>query len=236
MALFIATLGVGCSSTSSAGLATSSIQSHFHVDLTMDPKFPDMSITADLYEGSSLTSVQLAAGDTLTVTSDKDPNIPLQWDSTIKLYSADLKNQGSDWTKVTFALTRANGAPAPSSTISLPLAIALTSTTPKPTASYAGGSGSLALAWSNTLPGATVVYFNQPCGSTSVGITSATKPDDGTLAVPVSELVSSVPPADGTCVTMIVRRVVKGTTDPAYAGGSDFDGYRDDYFDVTIMP
>jgi hypothetical protein len=221
----------GCDSeTSSSSLATNAIIA----DLSAVDGSGHVS---GLYCVAKLTSdssvVRLEGGDTIGAATEQDPETELSWDGVSQHYRVNIAGTGR--AHATFKLTRPNAVSAPSSTADIPPVVALTAPTSTQTISYA--TGNLDVSWSNPVDGATMFFMAQPCNGGSVTTESPpTGPDTGQFSVPMSDLLLSAPPAQGSCVYLIIQRLASGTPDPAFAPGSTIRGGREEWVQLTITP
>jgi hypothetical protein len=229
------TLPIACSSTSSNGIPTSQISAYYTFDVSDAPQSAT-NAGAVLSQGKSVDSnIQIATGDTLTWKTDTDPAVSLDWDNFAKDYGSNTKTTAGG-TTVTISLTRTDGTSAPNSTAPIPAAIAFTAPMPMANVSYAGGSGSVTVSWSNHI-GAQVRPFVYPCGSAAAGTGDAYVADSGSLVINASELTSTAPPASGQCVTIQIDRQITGTVDPAMdVADSSFLSTRHSFINVNVVP
>jgi hypothetical protein len=231
----VALAPIACSSTSSSSLATNQITPSFSVKVDTDPANPQTFISAVLKQTGTTTDVQLAAGDALTASTDKDASLTLAYDGTLHVYSTTL-TKVSDRTTLTFALTRASGTSAPSSTVQLPAPMALTAPAANAQVTYSGGTGMLTLTWSNAISGATMYFFPNPCNGVMASSSVITGPDNGTFTIATSNLVVSAPSAAGECVQIRMERDVTGTVDPAFGAGGTLKVTHYDYVTINVVP
>lgn len=225
---------IACSSTSSTNVATSQFKPFFEVDVDTTGK-GSTYVGVIFDQPGSLTQVRLEGGDTVTFKTDKDPSLPLGYDSGLQVYNNTIQAV-TDRSFVTIVLTRASGTSAPNSTVQLPAALALTAPAANANVPYGGGTGKLALTWSNAISGATVDFSTSPCGGAAFSSKTNSGPDNGTFTLATSDLLVGAPAASGSCVSIRMTRHVNGTLDPAYAPSGTFTARREDYVQVTVMP
>jgi hypothetical protein len=218
-----------CATTSSAGKDTSSFKPYFHV--TVDTQDNSTLIDAIMGQEDDLTNIQLANGDSITATTDKDPTLNLSYDGTLQEYNTTLN--ATDRKTVTYVLKRTSGASAPSSVAPLPDAVALTA--PTAMAKVSAASGNISLKWGNTVMGATMHFFAYPCGSAAAATSNdQTGMDMGSFTFPVSAIVSAAPTAAGQCIEIRIQRDVNGTLDPAFAKDATIFATRYDYVQILL--
>lgn len=225
---------VACSSTSSTGVPTNHFKPFFDVDVdTVGKGSTYVGVIFD--QPGTLTQVRLEGGDSVTFKTDKDPSLPLGYDSGLQVYNNTIKDV-TDRTFVTIMLTRSSGTSAPSSTVQLPAALALTAPMPSAQVTYGAGSGKLVVTWTNIIAGATVDFSPSPCGGAAVSTKPLSGPDNGSFTLGASDLLVSAPPAAGSCVSIRMTRHVNGTIDPAYSQDGTFTARREDYVQVNVVP
>ena len=206
-------------------LATSALRAFFKVEVsTIAP--PSTRLNAGFYSGMS--PVELAAGDTLAVSTDKDPSVALT--PSMGMYTGQIS--AVDRTQFTFLLTRANG-PAAKSTVTIPPLMTITSPPPKTTIAHA--SGNVVITWSNPTPGARVHAFASPCSGIQVGDTAEVD-DTGTYTLPMSKVILGAPPKEPVCTRLYVMRKATGTTDAAFAAGSKLETSSTVTVEVLVGP
>ena len=234
LASFAALAATGCATASSAGMPTNQIKPALEVKVDASPAASETYLSAVLEQPGSLSRVQLAPGDTLTASSDKDAQIALSYDGMLQIFTAHLPKI-TDRATITFSLARSGGSAGATATVQLPAALALTSPTNAQQVSYAGGAGSAKLAWSNAASGP-VHFFTYPCGAAAVATRDLQAPDSGSFSLPATALVASAPPASGQCVTIRIQRQAIGTVDAGFAPGSKLVAMRFDYVNVNVVP
>ncbi|HEX7666832.1 MAG TPA: hypothetical protein VF407_20025 [Polyangiaceae bacterium] len=228
---------VGCGSDSSQDQPTDQIVPSFDVDVDTYSG-GSTYISAILGEPDSFTDVELKGGDALVVSSDTNPNIPLEYDSTLQIYSTQL-NGVSNMKTVSFALNRTKGTSAPKSSVTVPDSTLLTA--PADHAQVSAASGTVKLTWSNPDPNVVGMYFfAAPCDSAAVSTdpSGQTSSDNGSFDLPVSGIVGAAPTAAGQCIQVFVERDVNGTFDPAWSTDDKrtFVGKKTDEFRFLLTP
>jgi hypothetical protein len=228
LAFAVAVSVSGCGlvpSVPSNTLATSSLRAFYKVEVsTIAPA--QTRLNAGFYSGAS--PVELAAGDTLAASTDKDPNVALS--PMMGMYTAQIP--AVDRTQFTFQLTRANG-PAAKSTVTIPALMTISSPAAGHTLSHA--SGNAVITWSNPTPGARVHAFAGPCSGIQVGDTAEVD-DTGTYTLPMSKVIIGAAPTAPTCTRLYVIRKMTGTTDPGFAAGSKFETASTVTVEVLVGP
>jgi hypothetical protein len=225
---------LACATTDSSTLATTQIQPRFTTKVEASPNRPTTFVSAILGQPGTMSNVRLAPGDVLTAKTDKDPQLGFAYNEILQVYSFTLENI-VDRTQVTISLTRANGTSAPLSTIQIPAALALKAPTAGRRVEYKGGAGSVEVSWSNPTNAGNVHFFAYPCGGVAGTTTDLQGPDSGTFTLQARSLAVAAPTKEE-CVTVSMQRRATGTVDPAFAAGSKFEGYRNDFVNVTLVP
>jgi hypothetical protein len=225
---------LACATTDSATLTTTQIQPRFTTKVEASPNRSTTFVSAILGQPGTMANVRLAPSDVLTAKTDKDPQLAFVYDAILQVYSFTLEN-AADRTQVTISLTRANGTSAPLSTIQIPAALALKAPTPGQRVEFKGGAGSVEISWSNPTNAGNVHFFAYPCGGIAGTTTDLQGPDSGTFILQARNLAVAAPPREQ-CVTVSMQRRATGTVDPAFAAGSTFEGYRNDFVNVTLVP
>lgn len=222
-----------CGSTSSAGIATSDFDTYYAVHVTDDASVPPRASIryAAIFSKNLATDIRLEDGDSVTVTTDRETDLPLTLGD-LNVYSAQPP-AGDERLRATFALRRPNAASAPASTVTLPPRLAITTPT-MPTVAYAGGAGTFKLDRSNAVPDAKVQIHVDPCDGVST-VSGDSLPDTGSVEIPTRSL-SVAAPSAATCVALTIFRRIDGTTDPALKAGSEIYADRTDKFKLTLTP
>ncbi len=222
---------IACSSTGSSSLATGNMKAYLTASIDDDAK---TTLFQAILSQDLTTDVVLDSGDTLTVTTDKDTNLPFTLGDLHVYHSPTI--QATDRATATISLHRAAGVSAPSSIAAIPPAFAFTSPVPQVSVAYAGGTGTLSLAWSNPVAGATVWAAANPCNGARVSTGGApTVADTGTYAIPTKDLTVGAPTSPQ-CIKINVWRLVHAKADPAFKANSTFDTTRVISIQITLTP
>ena len=222
-----------CGSTSSAGIATSDFDTYYAVHVVDDAADPARSSIryAAIFSKNLTTDIRLEDGDSVTVTTDRETDLPLTLGD-LNVYSVQPP-AGEDRLRATFDLRRPNATSAPASTVALPPRLAIT-TPAMPTVAYAGGTGTFKLEWSNAVPEAKVQVHIDPCDGVST-VSGDSLPDTGSVEIPTRSLSVAAPTA-ATCIVLTIFRRLEGTPDPALKVGSDIYADRSGKFKLTLTP
>jgi hypothetical protein len=235
-------MSLGCSASSSSDRATNQIRPHFEIiiDSYTDGN-QDTFVSASFDDPSApegVRPIDLSSGDVLTAKTDQDPSLTFDYDDTLHVYSVDIANAANRKT-VTYSLARTKGTSAPSSTLQLLDAVAVTA--PLAQAQVSRASGTVDVAWSNAVPGATMSYFAKPCGSfsgqASAGDSGRT-PDTGSYSLPISAIQNVDASSPSQCIALLISRRFESdeSVDPAFASGGQFFVTRTDEVDFTLVP
>jgi hypothetical protein len=232
----------GCDKESSE-LTTKDIEADFTIEFyDVDPAKPATTIAAKLRESDSSAvgpqgSVNLVGGDALSVTTDKNDNLPMARTGDGE-YSASLPNLNAS--VFTFHLKRAM-ASSDGTVFTMPGPLAFTDS---PNGKSFGAGDTIHLVWTNVSPStfgsSNKVYVSgshYPCGGVSVTLAQKEETefdDTGSLDISVSKLYQGAAPASGDCVDVEIRRRVTAEADAAFDRASSVTGIRTDRLKIKI--
>ncbi len=237
-------LVAGCADTaSSSGISTSDIEAKIVIDVwTAD----NGAVAGDTRPGTYIQTtlrrsadyVELADGDGLVASTDKDTALPMARQKLVDEVFYVARIPELDRKSVNVALTRKDGTSAPASKMDLPAALAFTP--PAPTTLAHGDT--LKLAWPNKIDGAKIMYRTFECGTTgTTEFDSTGKDDTGSYELTGKELFGDTAPTAPACLMLFVQRQVKGgTLDPAFGNAKDnktaITANRYEAIKLTITP
>lgn len=218
VALFVT---LAACSKDSSDVTSTNIEAQFSVTYnTIDKAKPTTDIRVKLTDASAstLTPVNLGASDTLSLTTDKNDNLPLprtgdgDYDATIQNVAASV---------FTFHLKRSSSTI--DSVLTMPAPLALTAPTPNQT--YAIGD-KVHFEWTNKAKRGTVYVSGSayPCGGAAINLSGKNPQkfdDTGSFDVALADLYSAGSPASGDCIDLTIER---DTIDDAAPGLSPSSG------------
>ncbi|MFZ5440562.1 MAG: hypothetical protein ACOZQL_11175 [Myxococcota bacterium] len=209
--------GCTCETVNSSDIKTSGL--YADLEVTADGTGRSAAKATLTLGAGSLTFLELASGDSLTVRSGTDSKamsrrslLGSTW------YEAELTGEEAN-KAFTVSLTRANDTSAPSSSVTLPAPFSLTAPMASQTFSRAG-SGQVVVAWAPS--GLADAMHVAASGSCIESIPDADlNADQGQYTLPAFRARQGEDST--TCsVVITVTRTRKGSVDPAYGKGGDF--------------
>jgi hypothetical protein len=228
----------------SSDLGTKDIEAAFTVEMDeSDPAKPQTKLSAKLRESESSAagpqgSVKLSQGDGLTVTTDKNDDVPLG-ESSAGLYEASLPNVSAS--VFTFRLKRTSGS-SEGTVFTMPGPLAFTES---PAGKSVGAGDTLQFKYSNQAPTRNrapaklyVSASHYPCGGAAITLAPKNDlpfDDLGSFSVEVAKLYDSGSPASGDCVDIRIRREAGADADAALDRASSVLGKRTDRLQVKIQ-
>jgi hypothetical protein len=238
--LLTAVAASGCDKDSTE-LGTKDIEADFTVDFDNANGKQETKIEARLKESEASATgpqgdVNLTGGDTLSVTTDKNENLPMPRESAGH-YRVILPNLAA--TVFTFHLKRA--AASSTTVFTMPGPIALTDS---PAGKSFAAGDTLHFAWSNKATGRSaspakilVSGSHYPCGGAALNLSQKKEvpfDDTGSMDVPIAQLYSTGAPAAGDCVDVEIRRTVTADADAAFDKASSVTGTRTDRLQIKV--